>query len=178
MEREPNSPEQINLPKPELEKRPERATSPEISQESEAKRQRQVEQARQTIERQQETADTGERAPVAKAKAILTNIDYDRAYKDTMQSLQRHLKPASRTFSRVIHNPAIERVSEVAGQTVARPSVMLGATTTALIVGSLTYATAKRYGFTLSGSELILSLLAGGVIGAIIEGLTKLFKRR
>lgn len=176
MEREPNSSE-ANLPKPELEQRPEVAASPETSHESEATRQKRVESAREALEQQSEPV-VAEKPGPPKSHQPITKIDQDRAYRDTMQSLRRHLGPASKSFSKVIHNPTVENVSEVVGKTVARPSVTLGATTTALIIGSLTYITAKRYGFALSGSELILSLILGGIVGALLEGLSKSLRRR
>ena len=52
----------------------------------------------------------------AKAKA---------SYKKTMKETQAHMKPAERSFSKVIHNPAVEKTSEVLGSTVARPNAIL-----------------------------------------------------
>ncbi len=63
-------------------------------------------------------------------------------------------------------------------KTVARPSLMLGTTWTALIVGSIFYLTARHYGFTLSGSELLFSFVVGALLGLVLEGLWQAFKRR
>ncbi len=155
-------------------KAPERhETSTEHSQE---KQHEQLETARHKLEQAPE--------PAAKASEHdhrpshhPTTLDKEAAYHDTLRSLQRHLSPASRRFSKVIHSPAVEKTSEVVGATVARPSVTLGATTTALIVGGFLYFTARAYGFALSGSELLLSLIIGGILGLLVEGVAKLFKR-
>jgi hypothetical protein len=95
-----------------------------------------------------------------------------------MRSVQQHLSPASRNFSKFIHTPAVEKTSEALEQTVARPSVTLGATWTALIVGGLAYFVARHYGFHLSGSELLFSFIVGAIIGIVGEGVFRVFKRR
>lgn len=105
-------------------------------------------------------------------------LDRAAAYRDTMRSLQRKLKPASRQFSKVIHNPAVERTSEVLGASVARPSVTLGATTTAALVGGGMYWAARHYGFAVSGSELLFGMLLGGILGFLIELAVRAFGRR
>jgi hypothetical protein len=92
-------------------------------------------------------------------------------YVHTMASLQQKLAPVSRRFSRIVHAPAIEKTSEVLEKTVARPSVINGALWTALIVGGTFYLVARTYGYTLSGSEMLFSLLAGGLIGMTIEAI-------
>lgn len=176
MEQEPKGPEQsAEFNQAELEARPEISQSGERAHESEADRNQQVEQARHKVERHGERpVPKGEQAP----KQPHSGMHRRQAYAETMRSLQSHLKGPSRTFSKVIHNPVIEKTSEALGQTVMRPSVTLGASSTALVVGALTYLVAKRYGYSLSGSELLFSLLIGGVIGLLIEGVLKLFRRR
>lgn len=97
-------------------------------------------------------------------------------YAETLGSLQRKLDPVSRNFSKFIHVPAVEKTSEVLEKTVARPSVMLGTTWTALIVGSVFYFTARHYGYMLSGSELLFSFVVGALLGIVIEGLVRLVR--
>lgn len=136
-------------------------------------------------ERAREIINQSEQAPEPQAKAaeqaqgpsLHAHLSHIFNYAETMASMQRRLSPTSRRFSRVIHTPAVEKTSEIIGNTVMRPSVTLGATTTALVVGFFFYFTAKHYGFRLSGSELLLSLLVGGVIGIVIEAIVKLAQR-
>lgn len=99
-------------------------------------------------------------------------------YTQTLASVQRRLKPVSRGFSHVIHAPIVEKTSDVLESTVARPSVLLGTTWTALIVGSIFYLAARHYGYALSGSELLFSFLVGGVLGLVVEGVWRALKRR
>ncbi|HSX14348.1 MAG TPA: hypothetical protein VLE72_00340 [Candidatus Saccharimonadales bacterium] len=177
MEQEPKSPEQGEFSTPELEAKPE-STSPEHYTESEADRGRKVEAARQSLERETKSVDTLKPKEAEPAKKEPTGLDRKAAYADTMATLQRHLPTFSRGFSKVIHNPVIDKTSEVVGSTVLRPSITLGATSTALLVGGFTYFLAKHYGYSLSGSAMLLSLVIGGLIGLLIEGLSKLFRRK
>ncbi|MFI5240669.1 MAG: hypothetical protein ACHQUB_03095 [Candidatus Saccharimonadia bacterium] len=105
-----------------------------------------------------------------------TKLDKQAAYWDTLRSVQRHLNPVSRKFSQYIHNPIVDRTSEIASTTIARPSVLLGATSTAFLLGGFLYITARLNGFSLSGSEFIFSLIVGGLLGLLVEGTAKLFK--
>ena len=98
-------------------------------------------------------------------------------YQHTLASMQQHLKPAARTFSRIIHQPVVEATSEVLAKTVVRPSVINGALWTAVLVGGAFYVTARMYGFVLSGSEMLFALLGGGIIGVLGEIIWRAFKR-
>lgn len=91
------------------------------------------------------------------------------AFKQTMDRTQAKLSPSSRIFSKVIHHPVIEKVSDVTAQTVFRPSLTLGVSLGALIGGSIFYGFAKYYGFNLSGTEFIACGVVGGLIGLIWE---------
>jgi len=139
-----------------------------------------AEQARETIDRQDlepEPANTSEdeSGPVSRIHQVL---NHHLNYTQTLASVQRKLGPVSRGFSQVIHTPIVEQTSEALENTVARPSVLLGTTWTALIVGSIFYLTARHYGYTLSGSELLFSFVVGALLGLILEGVWNAFKRR
>lgn len=110
------------------------------------------------------TDSTGPRAVrnVAKSEKAL-------AYKQTMQQIRAEMSAPARTFSKVIHNPFIERSSEVIGGTLARPNAILAGSTTALVLVILTYIIARTFGYQLSGFETIGSFLLGWVLGLIYD---------
>lgn len=177
-EREPQSVEHLNNAAAELselaaEQRPEaKAEQPEKQQEK-------AERARETI-RKTETAETAEQPAFeehAPAEPKARHLDRHTSYRHTLASLRRHLSPASRRFSQLIHNPIVDKTSELVGNTVMRPSVTLGATATALVAGGFVYFAARHYGYALHGSEILFALLVGGILGAVIEALTKLVRR-
>ena len=177
MEQEPQGSEKSAEFNPaELEKG-EASQSPEITQESEASRAKNVEEARAKVE-QKGSAEQHEPAKENQPKRPLSGLDRKQAYAQTMATLQRQLPTVSRAFSKVIHNKAVEQTSEALGKTVMRPSVTLGATSTALLVGAFTYWLAKHYGYAISGSTILLSLLVGGLFGLLVEGVAKLFRRK
>lgn len=177
MENEPRSPEKAEFSSPELEAKPE-LRGPERSHESEADQQRNVEKARKHVEKLT-SHEKGEKHKESGPKERhASGIDRKASYKETMRSIQRHLPATSRAFSKVIHNNAVDKTSEVLGKTVLRPSVTLGATSTALIVAGIAYILAKRYGYSLSGSAILFSLLVGGIVGLLFEGISKLFRRK
>lgn len=91
------------------------------------------------------------------------------AFKQTMKHTQAELKPASRVFSKVIHQPVIEKASDIAAKTVFRPSITLGAALGAFLGGTMFYGFARYYGFDLSGTEFIFSAIVGAVVGLVWE---------
>jgi len=99
----------------------------------------------------------------------ITRQDKQRAYNHTLKHVQRRLSGPSRGFSKIIHNPAVDSVSEALGKTVARPSGVLGAGLLAAAgLAVMTYF-ARRNGFALSGFELILFLAGGWLAGLAVE---------
>lgn len=104
----------------------------------------------------------------SKEQRPLTKKDIDTSYKKTLTTMQSQLSTPSRAFSKVIHNPVIEKTSDAIGNTVARPNLIISGALGA-IVSVAVYFIAKRYGYLLSGSETIILFVAGWAIGAIIE---------
>ncbi len=139
-----------------------------------------AEKARETIKQQDvepepANASEDEAKPASRIHQVL---NHHLNYTQTLASVQRKLSPVSRNFSQIIHTPIVEKTSEALESTVARPSVLLGTTWTALIVGTIFYLTARRYGYTLSGSELLFSFIVGALLGLTLEGAWRAFRRR
>jgi hypothetical protein len=176
MEREPKIENKAEFNQAELEAK-EATRGPEMSHESEDQRAQGVEAARAKVE-QHTTSEDKEPAKESSPKRPLSGLDRRQAYQETMASIQRHLPTVSRGFSKVIHNQVVEKSSEAIGATVMRPSVTLGATTTALLVGAFTYWFGKHYGYAVSGSTILLSLIVGAIFGIVIEGIARLFHRK
>ncbi len=108
-----------------------------------------------------EKAATHERkntSPTTKAKR-------DKAFSEVMTQARSHMSPASRTFSKVIHNPAVEKTSEVVGSTIARPNAIMSGSISAFIVVLGVFLIAKYYGYPLSGTETIVAFALGWLIG-------------
>ncbi len=99
-------------------------------------------------------------------------------YEKTMKTVRSQLSKPSRTFSKVIHNPTIEKVSDVTGKTIARPNAILAGSLSAFIIVLGLYVTASYLGFRLSGFELIGAFALGWLLGIVIDVLRVIFLRQ
>ena len=130
-------------------------------------------EARHEVERITAEAEEAEgQKKTAKAEESeqkpITKHDIDTKYKETMKNMQSQLNAPSRAFSKVIHNPVVEKTSDVVGNTVARPNLVIAGALGA-IASVVVYIIAKTYGYELSGFETIGLFILGWAIGAIIE---------
>ena len=149
--------------------------TPELGQDNQAER---AEEARETLAKHEPTEPVERADSETPSSTLSDTLDRVLNYRQTMASVQRRLSPASRSFSKVIHNKGVESTSEALEKTVMRPSVTLGATWTALIVGLIFYLTAHYYGYRLSGFDMIGALIIGGILGVILEWLIRLLRKR
>lgn len=104
-----------------------------------------------------------------RSERMITQKDRDASFTATMDEVRTHMTPASRSFSRVIHNKTVERVSEVAGSTIARPNAILSGAVMAFIVTLALYLIAKNLGYVLSGFETIGAFLVGWILGVTFD---------
>lgn len=91
------------------------------------------------------------------------------SYKKELQHIQAELPVASRAFSKVIHNPVIERVSDVAAETVARPNAILSAAIFGFVLTAGVYMVARYFGYPLSGFETIGAMIVGWIVGIMFD---------
>lgn len=91
------------------------------------------------------------------------------SFNTTMKEAQAHMSPASRSFSKVIHNKAVEKTSEAIGSTVARPNAILAGSVTAFIFSLIIYLVANHNGYPLSGTETIATFIVGWLIGLLFD---------
>ena len=102
-------------------------------------------------------------------KELLTKEVVEAKYQQTLVDMQSNLpSKTSKAFSKVIHNPVIEKTSEVIGNTVARPNLVISSAIGA-IASVIVYFIARKYGYPLSGFETIGLFIIGWAVGAIIE---------
>jgi len=91
------------------------------------------------------------------------------ALRRSLQHVQHNLPAPQRLLSKVVHQPAIRRASAATGQTIARPSGLLGGGLCAFL-GSLLYLyLAKHVGFTYNYLLFIFFFGGGFVIGLLLE---------
>lgn len=91
------------------------------------------------------------------------------AFDSIMSEVQSQMSPAERTFSKFIHAPAVEKVSDVTGKTIARPNAILAGSLTAFVLVLAVYLVARHYGYPLSGAETMVAFALGWVLGVVFD---------
>jgi hypothetical protein len=104
----------------------------------------------------------------------LKNIAFNRVMKRT----QRHLKPHERNFSKFIHKPSIDKVSEFGSKTLARPSGIVGGAALALLGSSVLLYLSKHYGFEYNNLLFLILFGVGFVLTVSIELLINAFRSK
>lgn len=143
-----------------------------------------VDEARQAVK--QEAISGGEThkssAEQRQPQQIRTREDRAARFDTTMRHVRQHLTRREKVLSTFMHQPAVEKVSDFTGKTIARPSGLIGGTVAAFVGLLSVYGVAKFAGFPLSGSEMPLLLLLGFFAGLFVEWAYKaaraLFGRR
>lgn len=102
-------------------------------------------------------------------KLVRTKKTLDASFEKEMKEARTHMSANSRTFSKVIHNKTVEKVSEATGKTIARPNAILAGSTFALIFTAVLYFWAKNAGYGLSGFETIAAFIVGWLVGIIFD---------
>jgi len=98
-------------------------------------------------------------------------------YKHNMQRVRRHLSAPDKVLSKMIHNPIVDKVSEVSGKTVARPSGMLGGGLCAFLATSILVSYTRHNGVTYNYGVFIVFFVGGYLVGMTIELLLSLTHR-
>jgi hypothetical protein len=99
------------------------------------------------------------------------------SYKQTLGRVRKHLSPAEKTLSKIVHQPLVEQVSEVGSKTIARPSGILVGSLFSFGLSTTAYILTKRYGYDLPNSIFGICFVGGFAIGIIGEFFYKTFRR-
>lgn len=110
-----------------------------------------------------------ESSPAERRRGPISKKEKDAAFNSTMREVRSQMSAPSRAFSKVIHNKAIEKTSEVVGSTVARPNAILSGAVLSFVLVLATYLIARFYGYQLSGAETIAAFALGWVLGIIYD---------
>ncbi len=102
--------------------------------------------------------------PISAGKQ-LKEVSYQRA----LTRARKKLSAPSRSFSKVVHNKAVDAASEVVGNSVARPSSMLGGAFVAFVGTSILLWLTRRLGYEYNYLLVIILFVIGMVIGLAVE---------
>lgn len=112
-----------------------------------------------------------------KSSSKYTKQEKKQAYKKEIKKVQSQLPRGSRAFSKVVHNPVIETISDATAKTIFRPSALIGGSVTGLVLGLIIYLVARYYGYPISTMTLVLLLIVGAILGVIVELVAGMFKK-
>lgn len=118
-----------------------------------------------TSAEKEKTKQERQASPAERRNGPISKTERDTSYNATMSEIQTHMSPASRTFSKVIHNKAVEKTSEALGNTIARPNAILAGAVFAFVLTLGVYLVAKNLGYPISGFETIGAFIVGWVLG-------------
>lgn len=167
-----------------LERKPERGPNKEeieigekeLAQRGEAAERRlsaEREKREADLNKQEKEKDNLERAenksPRGKVPIPTTKKELQKAYHAQITKVQSQLPRASRTFSKVVHNPVIEKVSDATGKTIFRPSALLGGAIFGLIAGIAIYLVVLYLEYAMPTWVLPALLIVGAIFGVLVE---------
>ena len=107
--------------------------------------------------------------PTASGVGHATKRQRKDSYTTTMKQIQSEMSTSSRTFSKFIHNPSVEKLSDAVGASVARPNAVLAGSMAATFLTLFVFLVAKQYGYRLSGFETIGTFFVGWSVGLIYD---------
>lgn len=174
----PSSPEKFNLESKEVfegarNNKLEKTSSKEKEVEELSKQEKNIEKARGTINKEalsgkeygsRHSETSKDKSPKFVGKEIKRDT-----FKKVMDRTQSQLPKNQRVFSKFVHAPAVEKSSEIIGKTIARPSALFTGGLISLIGMLVVLLTAKRTGFVLSGSEMMILFAVGWAIGIAVD---------
>lgn len=96
----------------------------------------------------------------------------------TLRKVRRKLPATQRSFSKIIHQPIVEQISDVAGATIARPSGILAAGLFSLLTSIVILLLCRYYGYEYNFTIGLMALVGGFVLGLLMELVLRATTRR
>jgi len=129
-----------------------------------------VEQARRAVaEHAAAKAESTAKAPVDDRPVRVDSAAKVWRMRQSMARVQKRLTPAQKSLSGVIHQPLVRRVSEVAAETVARPSGILGGGLLAFLGSSAYLWFARAAGISYNYLGFFVFFIGGFLLGLVVE---------
>ena len=119
-----------------------------------------------------------DKSPPAQHQTVINRELKLVALSRTLSQIRRHLSKPDKAFSKVIHQPTIDKLSRISEKTIARPYGILVAGIVALVGSSVLLFAAKHYGFRYNLSVFFILLIAGYLGGLLLEAIVRMVKKR
>ncbi|USN96422.1 MAG: hypothetical protein H6797_05115 [Candidatus Nomurabacteria bacterium] len=154
----------------------ERAERKQKSHQSE--REMLVEARKLAAEVEMSSTDSSTSNRTEKRRGPITKKQLNSSFKSQMRSAEEDMTATERFTSRLIHAKPIERTTNIAASTIARPNAMLSGSIAAFIGITIVYFISKYYGFQLSGFETICAFIVGWILGLLYDYFSVMFHGR
>lgn len=122
-----------------------------------------------SVEKPDEAIIENRAATIEHRRGKRSKKELDQSFESIMADTREQMSASSRAFSRVIHNRAVEAISETAGSTIARPNAILAGSVSAFAIVLGVYLVARYFGYPLSGSETLIAFTGGWLIGILFD---------
>jgi hypothetical protein len=100
------------------------------------------------------------------------------SFAQTLKKARSNMSKTEKIFSHIIHNQAVDTVSQILSRTVMRPIPIIVGAASALILGSTIYIISIIMDYGWSGSEIILLFALGWAAGMAYDYIILLIKGR
>jgi F0F1-type ATP synthase assembly protein I len=107
----------------------------------------------------------------------LTKQIKNHRYKEVLINTRTRLSKNDQLFSKIIHNEKVEKVSDIAEKSVARPSGVISGAIVAIAGAVIVFYFAQKIGFSVPRSIIIILFLLGFIVGLATEFFYKLIKK-
>ena len=135
------------------------------------------ERLEKAVDGKEKQAHAHKEKPAAESVSHVGKSTKDHYYKQTLKRTQKKLPATQRTFSKVIHQPVVEALSDVGGATVARPSGLLVGGLFSVISSLTILYICRHYGYEYNFLVGLASFAGGFAVGLLFEGTAKLVRR-
>jgi exonuclease VII small subunit len=154
--------------------------SPEVNQETAEEKSKRLEEITRKIEKEAKTSEQlrpKSESDIKKSHTHQNGPYHEYSGAQAIKRVQKHLKPAERRFSKVIHTPGVEIASDIVGGSVARPSGLLYGGIFSLLSSLGFYLFARHYGYEYSYFIGILFFVGGFVFGLLTELVLRIIRK-
>jgi hypothetical protein len=121
-----------------------------------------------------ETAESGQQ----KTSHLSQRTLKEQAYRQGLSKIRHHLPANQRTFSKIIHQPVVNTVSEVGSKTIGRTSGLLFAGIFTLVGSTFVLFAARHYGFSYNFGIFIALFVGGYLLGILVELVLGLLRKK
>ncbi len=111
-------------------------------------------------------------------QAALTTEQRQQTLRTFLGQIRHHMSGTDQAFSKFIHKPSVNTISEAGGKTLFRPSGIMAGGLFALVGSGYYFYAVKQTGFGYNFTLAVLLFVGGFAVGLLVESILKLVSKR